>query len=113
MRLSDKLNIRDASQGLLHQLGLLDIHEEPPSEDPPREQAAREQQPRDPPPSYQETMEAPHVMISYKWDQQEKAVKVCKKLKEKGYNVWMDIEKLGIVWIYFSTVGIGLLVAYI
>ena len=68
-------------------------NEEPPVEQPPPSASAGH--PRGPPPSYQETMGAPHVMLSYKWDQQEKAIKVRDKLKAKGYNVWMDIDKMG------------------
>ncbi|XP_006816972.2 uncharacterized protein LOC100367365 [Saccoglossus kowalevskii] len=36
-----------------------------------------------------------HIMISYNWDVQKRMIKLKDKLKSKGYNVWMDIEKMG------------------
>ncbi|XP_070553260.1 uncharacterized protein [Ptychodera flava] len=36
-----------------------------------------------------------HVMISYNWHVQERMIKVKTKLQAAGYNVWMDIEKMG------------------
>ncbi|XP_077984641.1 uncharacterized protein LOC144439241 [Glandiceps talaboti] len=36
-----------------------------------------------------------HVMISYNWDVQKRMIKVKERLKSAGYNVWMDIEKMG------------------
>ena len=102
MRSSTNPRIRDASQGLLHQLGLVDIHDEPPVEQSSLTPTSRSPsrpsmfaQPREPPPSYQETMGKGHIMISYQWDHQARAIRIKDKLTMKGYNVWMDIEKLG------------------
>eukprot|EP00116_Pleurobrachia_bachei_P011264 sb/3471526/ len=33
-----------------------------------------------------------HIMLSYQWDSQELVKKVYAAIKEKGVNVWMDIE---------------------
>ncbi|XP_072016277.1 uncharacterized protein [Amphiura filiformis] len=35
-----------------------------------------------------------HVMISYQWDSQKRMIKLRDKLKEAGYNVWMDINHM-------------------
>ncbi|XP_077984869.1 uncharacterized protein LOC144439456 [Glandiceps talaboti] len=36
-----------------------------------------------------------HVMISYNWDVQNRVIRLKDKLSAAGYNVWMDIEKMG------------------
>ncbi|XP_070553248.1 uncharacterized protein [Ptychodera flava] len=36
-----------------------------------------------------------HVMISYNWDVQKRMIKLKTKLQAAGYDVWMDIEKMG------------------
>ena len=36
-----------------------------------------------------------HVMISYNWGSKDRAQLVRDKLKESGYNVWFDEEKMG------------------
>ncbi|XP_065072389.1 uncharacterized protein LOC135696802 [Rhopilema esculentum] len=36
-----------------------------------------------------------HVMISYNWGQQPLMLKLRDALKEAGYNVWMDVDKIG------------------
>ena len=103
MQTSGDPRTRDTSKGLLFQLGLLDIHEDLLTEQQQQqEQHATEFNPnsgeehaRDPPPSYQETVDAPHIMISYNWDHQDRALKIRDKLKEKGYNIWMDVDKMG------------------
>ena len=41
METSKDVGSRDASKGLLHQLGLINIHEEPPKELPPSEMEQR------------------------------------------------------------------------
>ncbi|XP_072037454.1 uncharacterized protein [Amphiura filiformis] len=97
MRSSANLKLRDVSQGLLHQLGLVDLHEELPVEQqthPASPSSVSVAHPHEPPPSYQETMDAPHVMISYQWDHQERAIKIRDRLKQSGFNVWMDVDKL-------------------
>ncbi|XP_072168197.1 uncharacterized protein [Diadema setosum] len=38
--------------------------------------------------------EAPHIMISYQWDSQERMIEVRDLLIKAGYNVWMDIDKM-------------------
>ena len=111
MQSSEDPKTQNTSKGLLVQLGSLDIHEEPLVEQPQDElteeertpenhqpaddQHSMEKHPRDPPPSYQETMNAPHVMISYNWDHQDRALKIRDKLKQNGYNVWIDLEQMG------------------
>ena len=37
----------------------------------------------------------PHVMISYQWDSQEQMIAVKEMLIAEGYNVWMDVDKMG------------------
>ena len=39
--------------------------------------------------------EGKHVMISYQWKSQERMSRLRDKLKKEGYNVWMDIDKMG------------------
>ncbi|XP_072035839.1 uncharacterized protein [Amphiura filiformis] len=114
---SNTPKLRDVSTGLLHQLGLVDIHGKPSDEkslDPPEKASPEpsdnlEKTPEDPPPSYQESTEtsSSHVMISYQWDHQERALKVRDQLKASGYNVWMDVDKMGkrdliIIIIYYK-----------
>ncbi|XP_072035924.1 uncharacterized protein [Amphiura filiformis] len=104
MQSSKTPKLRDVSTGLLHQLGLVDIHKKPSDEkslDPPQKASPEpsdnlEKTPEDPPPSYQESTEtsSSHVMISYQWDHQERALKVRDQLKASGYNVWMDVDKM-------------------
>ena len=94
------------------QLDLLDIHEEHPEEERPQDEVREREHPsdnhqpaeyqhlevehpRDLPPSYQDTMNAPHIMISYNWDHQDRALKIRDRLKEEGYNIWMDVDKMG------------------
>ena len=36
-----------------------------------------------------------HVMISYNWEQQELMLKIRDTLKNSGYKVWMDVDKIG------------------
>ena len=36
--------------------------------------------------------EVPHVFISYQWGSQETMLRVRDRLKEQGYNVWMDVK---------------------
>ncbi|CAH1239416.1 Hypp5822 [Branchiostoma lanceolatum] len=38
---------------------------------------------------------AGHVMLSYKWDNQEVVKQIKTKLEANGYNVWMDIDRMG------------------
>ncbi len=40
-------------------------------------------------------------MISYEWDSQLRAIKLREKLKDQGYNVWMDVEQMGKVGLCF------------
>ena len=55
----------------------------------------------DPPPSYQETTETDeryqsggHVMISYQWDSQKRAIFIRDRLVQEGYKVWMDVDNM-------------------
>ncbi|XP_030845200.1 uncharacterized protein LOC764345 isoform X2 [Strongylocentrotus purpuratus] len=41
------------------------------------------------------TPKLPHVMISYQWDVQKQILKVKDVLKALGYNVWLDVERMG------------------
>ncbi|XP_019630155.1 PREDICTED: uncharacterized protein LOC109474307 [Branchiostoma belcheri] len=41
------------------------------------------------------TAEGGHVMISYQWDVQPKALVVKENLTKAGYRVWMDVEQMG------------------
>ena len=84
-RSSDTPKLRDVSKGLLHQLGLFEIRGEESSQEKSSDQ----------PPSSQEATDGKHVMISYNWDHQDRALAVRDKLREKGYNVWMDVDKMG------------------
>eukprot|EP00794_Sanderia_malayensis_P017066 gene17066-18786_t len=36
-----------------------------------------------------------HLMISYQWDEQRTMLKVRDALKNEGYKVWMDVDKIG------------------
>ncbi|XP_072032823.1 uncharacterized protein [Amphiura filiformis] len=36
-----------------------------------------------------------HIMISYQWDSQKLMIRVKDALQKEGYNVWMDVEKMG------------------
>ena len=36
----------------------------------------------------------PHIMISYQHESQKKMLKVKAYLESKGYNVWMDVDKM-------------------
>jgi hypothetical protein len=35
-----------------------------------------------------------HLMISYQWDVQDMAIRICKALQNRGYLVWIDIERM-------------------
>ncbi|XP_072035236.1 uncharacterized protein [Amphiura filiformis] len=37
---------------------------------------------------------AGHVMISYQWNSQERAIYIRDKLREHGYNVWLDLDEM-------------------
>ena len=54
-----------------------------------------------PPPTYTQAVAegmksnmSGHVMISYQWDSQERAVYIRDKLRENGYNVWLDLDEM-------------------
>ena len=74
MQSSEDPKTQDTSKGLLMQLGLLDIHEEPHVEQQTQHERAEgeqhlvEEYPRDTQPSYQEAVNAPHVEIRYNWE---------------------------------------------
>ncbi|XP_072016552.1 uncharacterized protein [Amphiura filiformis] len=87
---SDDSRLREASKGLLHQIGLIDIHDELPEQ----KADSSADQPQDPPPSYEDAMRGLHVMISYNWEHQDRAIKIRDRLKQKGHNVWMDVDKM-------------------
>ncbi|XP_072032305.1 uncharacterized protein [Amphiura filiformis] len=36
-----------------------------------------------------------HIMISYQWDSQKRAMELKRQLFKAGYNVWMDVDKMG------------------
>ncbi len=91
MRSSDDPKLRNASIGLLHQLGLINIHDEPPVEKqsvPPT--------PDQQPPSYDAaTAGNLKVMISYNLDHQERAKIIRDSLKAQGLDPWMDLSNMG------------------
>ena len=116
MQSSGDPKAQNTSKGILVQLGLLNIHGEHPEEQEPKDERTEEERtpgnhqpsndqnsveehPRDPPPSYQETMNVPHVMISYNWGHQEMVLKMRDKLKENGYNIWMDVDNMGMYFV--------------
>ena len=35
-----------------------------------------------------------HIMISYQWDVQPQVLKIRERLKQAGYNVWIDVEQM-------------------
>eukprot|EP00794_Sanderia_malayensis_P016714 gene16714-18408_t len=37
---------------------------------------------------------AGHIMLSYQWDDQKMVKDIAAALKERGYNVWIDVEKM-------------------
>ena len=39
--------------------------------------------------------DTPHIMISYQWDCQERMIEIRDLLQKAGFNVWMDIDKMG------------------
>ena len=36
-----------------------------------------------------------HVMISYNWGNQPIVLRLAKTLQERGYDVWLDVERMG------------------
>ena len=36
----------------------------------------------------------PHVMLSYNHSTQPRMIKICEKLRENGYKVWMDVDHM-------------------
>ncbi len=95
MRSSEDPRLRDASIGLLHQLGLIDIHDEPSVKQavPPYEQQERII-PHEPP-SYEEaTAGGLNVMISYNWGHQERAKIIKDSLTTHGWKPWMDLSDM-------------------
>ncbi len=42
-----------------------------------------------------DALHSPHVMISYQWDSQEQMLQVKERLTSAGFNVWMDVDKMG------------------
>ncbi|XP_053374676.1 uncharacterized protein LOC123532122 [Mercenaria mercenaria] len=41
-----------------------------------------------------DTSRSQHIMISYHWSNQKEMKTICKRIKQAGFKVWMDIEKL-------------------
>ena len=87
---SDNKSLREASKYALFEINKKEITPEQESE--LRATA---------PPTYTEAVAAGaksnlsgHVMISYQWGSQERALLVRDKLKEAGYNVWMDVDEM-------------------
>ena len=55
----------------------------------------------DPPPTYTQAVaegakgnKSGHVMISYQWDSQDRAIYIRDQLQEQGYNVWLDLDEM-------------------
>ena len=80
---SDNKDLQKASTGLLWELGLIEI-----------ETNIQQAQPLDPPPSYEESINHRHIMISYSWADQEQVKLIRDKLEMQGYKVWMDIGNI-------------------
>ena len=87
---SDNKSLREASKYALFEINKKEITPEQESE--LRATA---------PPTYTEAVAegaksnlSGHVMISYQWGSQERALLVRDKLKESGYNVWMDVDEM-------------------
>ena len=36
-----------------------------------------------------------HLMISYQWDSQKRMIKLRDELIRAGFDVWMDVDKMG------------------
>ena len=88
---SDNDSLREASK-----FALLEINEETITPTKAVDEGASA-----PPPTYtqavaegMESNMSGHVMISYQWDSQERAVYVRDKLRENGYNVWLDLDEM-------------------
>ena len=80
---SDNKDLQKASTGLLWELGLIEI-----------ETNVQQAQPLEPPPSYEESINHGHVMLSYSWTDQEQVKHIRDMLEEEGFNVWMDIGNI-------------------
>ena len=46
-------------------------------------------------PSDESQQDGPHIMISYQWGMQERMLQLRDQLQSKGYNIWMDVDKMG------------------
>ena len=44
--------------------------------------------------STNETKSEGHVFISYQWDAQKTVLKIKDRLKQAGFRVWIDVEKI-------------------
>jgi len=40
------------------------------------------------------TTDNKHVMISYQWDSQETVLKIRDRLREAGFDIWIDVEDM-------------------
>ncbi|XP_070542452.1 uncharacterized protein [Ptychodera flava] len=41
-----------------------------------------------------DTQKKGHIMLSYNWNNQEVVLKINKRLREEGYNTWIDVENM-------------------
>ena len=82
-RKSDDKGLQKASTGLLWEVGLIEIKPD-----------VHQAQPLDPPPTYEESINQGHLMISYSWANQEQVIHVKDMLEERGYRVWMDVGNM-------------------
>ena len=51
------------------------------------------------------TAETKHVMISYQWDLQKRMILLKDELIATGYNVWMDVDQMGMSSDFLSSKG--------
>ena len=42
-----------------------------------------------------------HIMISYQWDAKPRMLKLKDRLQSKGYEVWMDVDRIGNVVLHY------------
>ena len=86
---SDNKDLQKASTGLLWKLGLVEV-----------ETNVQQAQPLDSPPSYEESVQKGHVMLSYSWANQGQVKQIKDKLEQAGYDIWMDVGNISKYTLY-------------
>ncbi|XP_033109934.1 uncharacterized protein LOC117111170 [Anneissia japonica] len=89
----DMQNTRNAADAVIKQVEEIDASQVIGGNDESNEETTDEQE------LIKTEQETPkkrkHVMISYQWDTQEILLRVRDKLKECGYELWMDVDNIG------------------